>query len=201
MKKLLICLLLGLTLTGCGKGEIYTPPTPDPSYEEEFPVVEELPEQEYEFEVIYEDVLEAMEDAKDVRNSLRSSDLTKEEKREMLNEYLESIQGLNISMVERYFDGSITLETFDGYFMAQYEVCTNYVYRLQGEDLETRETECYKAYGELCKILVDTDTQYNYQFEDYKEHVELMYMELEMAKIADDEEALNDYLLEIEEGY
>jgi hypothetical protein len=201
MKKILICLLLGLTLTGCGKEEIYTPPTPDPSYEEEFPVAEELPEQDYEFEVIFSDISEAMEEAEDARNSIRSSGLTKEEKREILNEYLDSIQDLNMAMVERYFEGSITSETFDCYFMAQYEVCMDYVHRLQGGDLETREAECYEAYGDLCKILIDTDTQYNYKLEDYREHIELISMELEMAKIADDEDALNDYLLEIEEGY
>ncbi len=201
MKRILVGLLLSLSLAGCAKEEIYTPPTPDPTYKEEVPVGEELPTQDYEFEVVYKDITEAFEDAEDIKDRFCDKSLTKEEKREMLNEYLESIQDLNITMAERYFEGSITLETFDSYFMMQYELCEAYVYSLQGADLESRETEYYKGYGEMCKILVDTDEQYNYKFVDYREHIELILMEFEMAKIADDEDALDDYLLKIEEGY
>ena len=66
-------------------------------------------------------------DVKEVREQVQNQELTKIEKREVLNEYIEDKQKTNASMVEKYLDGEIDKKEFDSYFMEQHNTIRMYI--------------------------------------------------------------------------
>ncbi len=149
MKKLLVSLLLGLSLVGCGKVDV-----------------------------------------EEVREQVQNQELTKAEKRETLNEYIEYKQETNADMVEKYLDGEINEKEFESYFMEQYDIVELYIDNLEWEDYTSDETVYYGLYATYCKGLTNRDGEPK---ENYDYSIEHLGIYFKLAQIADDEEALAEY--------
>ena len=129
-------------------------------------------------------------DVKEVREMVQTQELTKAEKREVLNEYIEDKQKTNASMVEKYLDGEIDKKEFDSYFMEQYNTVRMYIDNLEWEDYTSYETVYYGLYATYCEGITNRDGEPK---ENYDYSIERLGRYFEIAQIADNEKLMEEY--------
>ena len=129
-------------------------------------------------------------DVKEVREIVQNQELTKTEKREVLNEYIEDKQKTNASMVEKYLDGEIDKKEFDSYFMEQYNTVRMYIDNLEWEDYTSYETVYYGLYATYCEGITNRDGEPK---ENYDYSIERLGRYFEIAQIADNEKLMEEY--------
>ena len=129
-------------------------------------------------------------DVKEVREQVQNQELTKTEKREVLNEYIEDKQKTNASMVEKYLDGEIDKKEFDSYFMEQHNTVRMYIDNLEWEDYTSDETVWYGLYATYCKGITNRDGEPKENYDYSVEHLEIYF---EIAQIADNEKLMEEY--------
>ena len=129
-------------------------------------------------------------DVKEVREIVQNQEITKTEKREALNEYIEDKQKTNASMVEKYLDGEIDKKEFDSYFMEQYNTVRMYIDNLEWEDYTSYETVYYGLYATYCEGITNRDGEPK---ENYDYSIERLGRYFEIAQIADNEKLMEEY--------
>ena len=129
-------------------------------------------------------------DVKEVREQVQNQELTKTEKREVLNKYIEGKQKTNTSMVEKYLDGEIDKKEFDSYFMEQYNTVRMYIDNLEWEDYTSYETVYYGLYATYCEGITNRDGEPK---ENYDYSIERLGRYFEIAQIADNEKLMEEY--------
>ena len=129
-------------------------------------------------------------DVKEVKEIVQNQELTKAEKREVLNEYIDGKQKTNASMVEKYLDGEIDKKEFDSYFMEQYNTVRMYIDNLEWEDYTSYETVYYGLYATYCEGITNRDGEPK---ENYDYSIERLGRYFEIAQIADNEKLMEEY--------
>ena len=129
-------------------------------------------------------------DVKEVKEIVQNQELTKAEKREVLNEYIDGKQKTNASMVEKYLDGEIDKKEFDSYFMEQHNTVRMYIDNLEWEDYTSYETVYYGLYATYCEGITNRDGEPK---ENYDYSIERLGRYFEIAQIADNEKLMEEY--------